>query len=116
MNPDLSFTFRPLVNQVSDSLNQERLIAMLAACFGALRCACRPGTVCGVMTYSVASRRQEIGIRMALGASASTVARLVFRAAFLVGAGILLGAAAGLWASKFVSTLIYGLRHATLAR
>ena len=110
VNPDLSLTFRPLVNQVSDSLNQERLIAMLAGCFGALALVLAALGLYGVMTYSVASRRQEIGIRMALGASASAVVRLVLsRAALLVGTGILLGAAAGLWASKFVSTLIYGL-------
>ena len=48
---------------------------------------------------------------MALGAPASAVARLVVvRAALLVGVGVLLGGGVGLWASKFVSTLIYGLQ------
>lgn len=64
----------------------------------------------GVMTQSVTSRRPEIGIRIALGASGGSVARLVLmRAAVLMGIGSLLGAAISLWASKFVTTLIYGL-------
>ena len=110
VNPELSLTFRPLANQVSDSLAQERLIATLSACFGALALLLAGLGLYGVTSYSVASRRTEIGIRMALGASAAAIGRLVIlRTALLVGAGVVVGAAFSLWASKLVSTLVYGL-------
>lgn len=110
IDPRLSLTFRPLSTQVSDSLTQERLIARLSACFGALGLVLAGLGLYGVTTHAVTSRRSEIGIRIALGAPAASVARLVLtRAALLVGAGSLLGAVISLWASKFVTTLIYGL-------
>ena len=110
IDPQLSLTFRPLSTQVSDSLTQERLIARLSACFGALGLLLAGLGLYGVTTHAVTSRRSEIGIRIALGAPAASVARLVLtRAAVLVGPGLCCGAAISLWASKFVTTLIYGL-------
>ncbi len=111
IDPRLSLTFRPLATQVSDSLIQERLSARLSACFGVLGLLLAGLGLYGVTAHSVTSRRSEIGIRIALGAPSASVARLVLtRAAVLVGAGCLVGAAVSLWASKFVSTLIYGLQ------
>lgn len=110
IDPQLSLTFRPLTTQVADALTQERLIARLSACFGGLGLLLAGLGLYGVTTHSVTNRRSEIGIRIALGASAGSVARLVLtRAALLVAAGSLLGAAVSLWASKFVARLIYGL-------
>ena len=55
-------------------------------------------------------RRQELAIRMALGARPANVIRLVLiRVTGLVGIGVLLGTGASLWASKFVASLLYGL-------
>jgi ABC-type antimicrobial peptide transport system permease subunit len=55
-------------------------------------------------------RRVEIGIRMALGATRASVIRLVLaRVSFLIGGGIVGGVAIGVWASRFVATLRYGL-------
>jgi len=110
VNPQLALTFRPLVNQVAASLTQERLIALLAGFFGALALLLAGLGLYGVTAYAVASRRTEIGIRMALGAPAARVIRLVVtRTSLLVDTGVLLGAGASLWASKFVGALIYGL-------
>jgi len=110
IDSQLSLTFRPLATQVSDSLIQERLSARLSACFGVLGLLLAGLGLYGVTTHSVASRRAEIGIRIALGAPAASVARLVLaRATLLVFAGSMLGVTISLWASKFVVTLIYGM-------
>jgi putative ABC transport system permease protein len=119
VNPDLALTFRPLVDQVHASLTQERLVAMLAGFFGALALLLAGLGLYGVTSYAVSRRRTEIGIRMALGAAPAGVVRLVLsRVSWQVGAGVLLGAAVSLWASRFVATLLYGLEPrdpATLA-
>ncbi len=86
------------------------MIALLAGFFGALALLLAGLGLYGVTAYAVASRRTEIGIRMALGAPAARVIRLVVtRTSLLVDTGVLLGAGASLWASKFVGALIYGL-------
>jgi putative ABC transport system permease protein len=110
VNRDLTLTFRPLTTIVDESLAQDRLIATLAGFFGALALLLAGLGLYGVTAYAVARRRGEIGIRMALGAQAASVIRLVLvRVAFLVGLGVLIGAAVSLWASRFVASLLYGL-------
>lgn len=107
---DLVLTFRPMTDQVSASLTQERVIAMLAGFFGALALLLAGLGLYGVTTYAVSRRRTEIGIRMALGAEPGSVIRLVLsRVTMLVGIGVVVGAGISLWASKFVATLLYGL-------
>jgi predicted permease len=111
VDPNLALTFRPLSDQVNASLTQERVIAMLSGFFGALALLLAGLGLYGVTSYAVTRRRAEIGIRMALGAAPAGVVRLVLsRVALLVGLGILVGAGASLWLSKFVSTLLYGLQ------
>jgi ABC-type antimicrobial peptide transport system permease subunit len=107
---DLVFTFRPMADQVSASLTQERLIAMLAGFFGALALLLAGLGLYGVTSYAVSRRRAEIGIRMALGATQSGVVRLVLsRVTTLVAIGVAVGAGLSLSASTFVATLLYGL-------
>jgi predicted lysophospholipase L1 biosynthesis ABC-type transport system permease subunit len=110
VNPDLALTFRLLADQVNASLTQERMIAMLAGFFGALALLLAGLGLYGVTSYGVNRRRTEIGIRMALGAAPAGVVRLILsRVSLLVGSGVLVGAGISLWASQFVSTLLYGL-------
>ncbi len=107
---DLVFTFRPMTDQVSASLTQERVIAMLSGFFGALALLLAGLGLYGVTSYAVSRRRTEIGIRMALGAAPAGVVRLVLsRVTMLVGIGVMVGAGVSIWASKFVATLLYGL-------
>jgi predicted permease len=111
VDPRLALTFRPLADQVNASLVQERLVAMLSGFFGGLALLLAGLGLYGVTSYSVARRRAELGIRMALGAAPRAVVRLVLsRVAMLVGTGVVAGAVFSLWASQFVAALLYGLQ------
>jgi hypothetical protein len=103
-----SLTFFTLSSQVDASLIQERLLATLSTFFGGLALLLASLGLYGVTSYSVNRRRAEIGIRMALGADASDVVRLVLtRVGVLVGLGVAIGGAS-LWASRFVASFLYG--------
>jgi ABC-type antimicrobial peptide transport system permease subunit len=116
---DLRVTLRPLEDHVDAALTQERVVATLAAFFGGLALLLAGLGLYGVTSYTVSLRRTEIGIRMALGAApAGVVILVVRRAALLISAGIVAGVAVSLWASRFVSPLLFGLEPhdpATLA-
>jgi len=110
VNPDLSWTFRSLTEQINASITQERITAILAAFFGMLALLLAGLGLYGVTAYAVNRRRSEISIRIALGADPKHVIRLVVsRVAFLVGVGAIGGTAASLWVSRFVATLLYRL-------
>ncbi|HEV3485572.1 MAG TPA: FtsX-like permease family protein, partial [Vicinamibacterales bacterium] len=111
VHPDVAITFRPLAEQVNSALVQERIVAILSGFFGALALLLAGLGLYGVTSYAVNRRRTEIGIRMALGAAPDGVVRMVLgRVALLVGLGIAVGAGISIWASKFVETLLYGLK------
>jgi putative ABC transport system permease protein len=108
--PDAALTFQPLVNQIRQSTTQPRIVAALSGFFGGLALLLAALGLYGVTAYSVNRRRPEIGIRMALGASAAGVSRLVLvRVGWLVGVGVVAGALLSLWASHFVSSLLFGV-------
>jgi putative ABC transport system permease protein len=111
VNKDIAITFRVLSEQVNASLIQERIVAMLSGFFGGLALLLAGLGLYGVTSYAVSRRRTEIGIRMALGAAPNGVVRMVLRrVALLVGIGVALGAGISVWASRFVTTLLYGLQ------
>ncbi len=65
----------------------------------------------GVLSYAVAERKREIGVRMALGATAGAVRRMVIaQGAGVVGLGLLIGLAASLASSRVVASLLYGVK------
>ena len=107
---DLSLSFHPLREQVNASLVRERIMALLSGFFGGLALLLAGIGLYGVASYTVSLRRTEIGVRMALGADAGRVQRMVVsRMARLVAIGVLVGAAISFWASRFVAGLLYGL-------
>jgi predicted permease len=111
MNPamDIQFTDMPL--QVQNSLARDKLMATLAGAFGLLAAILATIGLYGVISYMVARRRNEIGIRIALGADRMGVVRLVLReAALLLAFGLPVGAGLALWAGRAAGSLLFGLK------
>jgi ABC-type antimicrobial peptide transport system permease subunit len=99
-----------MTDQAAATLVRERLVATLAVLFGILALVLASAGVYGVMAYTVGRRRGEIGIRRALGATTPAIATLVLRQSSMLAAiGLIAGAAASLWAMRFVRPLLYGL-------
>ena len=102
--------FYTLSEQVDDTLVQERVLAMLSGFFGAVALLLAMIGLYGTMSYRVALRRAEFGIRMALGAQVSAIVRLVLREAVLVVlAGVAVGAMISFFATTALQSLLYGL-------
>jgi ABC-type antimicrobial peptide transport system permease subunit len=102
--------FKTVRQQVESSWAQERLFAMLSVFFGLLAALLAAIGLYGVMAYSVVRRRNEIGIRMALGARRSDVIRLVLRESLLlVALGVGIGLATALATTRLISSQLFGL-------
>jgi predicted permease len=96
--------------QIERRFLQEKVFAQAYALFGGLAVVLAAIGLFGLMSYSVARRTNEIGIRMALGARRQDVLRLVLSESMvLVVAGVAIGLAIALAASRLVSTLLFGL-------
>jgi predicted permease len=110
-SPGISVQFQSFQTQLSDSLLRERLMASLSSFFGVLAALLAAVGLYGVLSYMVARRRNEIGIRMALGANRGNVVNLVVReAGILVLAGLVIGSGLALLAARTASSLLYGLK------
>ena len=109
--PEMKIEYHVFQTEIQNGLVQERLMALLAGFFGALAALLAMIGLYGVISYIIAMRRNEIGIRMALGASRQDVIGIVLRQtlallALGVGIGLLLAVAA----TNGARTLLYGLR------
>jgi len=99
-----------LKSHLDNALSQERMTVVLLSALGLLALTLASVGIYGVMSFSVVQRTPEIGIRMALGAQASEVLRMVLRRGvvlILTGLGIGLGAA--YVATRFIASLLYGV-------
>ena len=116
LDPELPINdVKSLRAQISESLVTQRLIMLLSAAFGGLAALLAALGIYGVLAFSVAQRRQEIGVRIALGAQASAVRGLIFSEVarfLLVGAAIGLPAAYAL--GRAVESILYGVHASDL--
>jgi predicted permease len=97
--------------QVSRNFNQERLIARLASWFGLLALALASIGLYGVLSYGVARRTREIGIRMALGAARSGILQMVLREAITLAVlGAIIGVPSALAANQLLASMLFGLK------
>jgi predicted permease len=102
--------FGTLAEQVDDSLVQERLLATLSTFFGVLALLLAMIGLYGALSYLVAQRQREFGIRMALGAPRDSILRLVMRDVVLVLAGgLIVGACISLAAVGLLQKMLFGL-------
>jgi len=103
-------SIRDIRELMDESVVQERLIAKLSAFFGVLAMTLAAIGLYGVMSYAVARRTNEIGLRMALGAGSSNVVRMILGEVLML---IVAGAVAGIgiaWGStRLVKSLLFGL-------
>ena len=99
-----------LAEQVDASIVPERLLAILAGFFGAVGALLAAIGLFGLLAYTVARQTKEIGIRMALGATRGRVSRMVATSAcWLVSVGLLLGAPAAFWSTRFAARSVENL-------
>jgi len=111
VNPQIDIQFKLLRTQIHETLTQDELMATLCAFFGALAVLLAAIGLYGVISYTVAQRTNEIGIRMALGAQRSGVIRLILReVSILIGIGIAAGAAMTLAGGNATGSLLFGLK------
>ncbi len=110
-NAGLIVDFQPFATQIKETLVLERLMATLSGFFGFLAAALATLGLYGVISYMVARRRSEIGIRMALGADRPSVIKMILsEAGVLVLIGCALGAVLFVAAAQFGTSMLYGLR------
>jgi predicted permease len=102
---------RTQIEQIDALLSQERLFAVLTAAFGVLALILACIGIYGLMAYSVARRINEIGIRMALGAQNGQVLRMILgEASWMAVVGIGVGLGCAVWLTRFLASLLYGLK------
>jgi ABC-type lipoprotein release transport system permease subunit len=111
VDPTLTYTPALFSSQIRESFYVERGVAALCVVLGALALLLAAIGLYGVLAYTVARRRGEIGLRMALGATPALIRGWVFRK---LAPTVLIGAAVGvglsIWATRFARTLLYGVQ------
>jgi putative ABC transport system permease protein len=110
-HPDVIMEFHDFRKQILDSLVMERVMATLSGFFGLLAAVLAAIGIYGVLSYIIALRRNEIGVRMVLGASRIGVLSLVLRqTALLLAGGVGIGMVLALALAHGAGSLLFGLR------
>ena len=111
VSKDVVLDLKTLDEDLGAAIQQERLIASLSAFFGALALVLAALGLYGVMSYSVSRRRNEIGIRMAVGAEPRAIVRLVaHHVAWITVAGLAAGIGAAAASGQFVNALLFNVK------
>ena len=110
INPSITVSFQPLKQMIDATILRERLLATLAGFFGVLALLLACIGLYGILSYGVASRTTELGIRMALGAHRRNVFWLIQREAlWLVVIGVAVGLPLIFALTRVASALLFGL-------
>jgi predicted permease len=108
--PEMKVEYHLFQSEIQNGLVRERMMAMLSGFFGALAAFLAMIGLYGVISYTIAMRRNEIGIRMALGATRQEVIRIVLRRTLgLLALGVGIGALLAVAVTTSARTLLYGL-------
>ena len=98
---------------VSDSMNRQRMYAVLLGIFAGVAVAMAAIGIYGVVAYSAAQRTREIGIRVALGAQRGNLLKLILgQGLTLAGAGLAAGLAAAFALTRFGASFLYEIEPA----
>ena len=112
VDPDLPFAnVRTMNDLVSESMAQPRFAVLLLAAFGGLALLLAAVGIYGVISYNVAQRTQEIGVRMALGAQRGNVLQIVLaQGGRLVCAGVAIGLVVAMAVTRVMNSFLYGVQ------
>jgi ABC-type antimicrobial peptide transport system permease subunit len=110
VGPGIAYEMRSFEQQVADSVVDERAIATMSGLFGVLALLLASLGIYGVTSYSVRQRQPEIGIRLALGATAGRIVRLLLaRTARATAAGAVCGVALAYGIGRLAGALLYAV-------
>jgi putative ABC transport system permease protein len=111
IDPDLPIANpRTMDELIAQSVGQRRLSMLLLSVFSGIALVLASIGIYGLMSYSVAQRSRELGVRIALGAGRSDVLRLVLRQGMrLAGMGIVVGVAAAFALTRVIASQLYGV-------
>jgi putative ABC transport system permease protein len=114
LNPGALFSeVRPMEDAIDESLDQRRLVMSLLGAFAILAIVLAALGIYGVISYSVTQRTREIGVRMALGATGSTVRRMVVMQGLrLCLVGLAIGVVAALGLTRLLASQLFGVSSA----
>ena len=110
IHPGIVVTMRTLRDEIQGTLLRERLMAALSGGFAALAVVLAAVGLYGLMSYGVARRRNEIGVRVALGATrGGIIGMIVGETTMLVAVGVAVGLGLAIWSAHAAEALLYGL-------
>jgi predicted permease len=110
VDPRISLRFTVLTEAIAQSVQRERLLAVLSGTFALLAFALSMLGLYGIMAYTVARRRTEIGVRIALGALPSRVMRMVLEdVGRLIAIGIVIGTVGAWFATPLLKSFLFGI-------
>jgi putative ABC transport system permease protein len=111
LDKNAPLTFSTMTEQLDSEFTSQRFNSIVLSAFAAIALLLAAIGIYGVMSYLVSLRTQEIGIRMALGARMNQVLGLVIGHALrLILAGVAAGAALAVGLTRYLSSLLYGVR------